>query len=115
MRRVRYRPAARADIRSILATSQRDFGVKAQRAYRATIQRAVRLICENPTRAGVSRDAALTAGAALFHLRHARERGRSPRAPRHMLVFVFDETSITLLRVLHDAMDIAAHVSGDGD
>lgn len=42
----------------------------------------------------------------LFHLRHARTRGASPKHPRHFIVFAYDDATLTILRVLHDSMDI---------
>jgi len=114
MRQLRYRPAARTDIRDILRASQRRFGVRAKRDYNALIDRALLLLRENPTRPGVVRPDRLVEGASLFHLRHARQRGHAPKAPRHLIVFVAHEEMISVVRVLHDAMDIEAQLGGEG-
>jgi len=114
MRRTLYRPAARADIRFILRSSQRRFGVRAQRDYSALIDRALALLCENPRRPGVA-PTDMVEGAFLFHLRHARQRGRAPKPPRHIIVFDYDDAALTVLRVLHDAMNIETHLRGDDE
>jgi hypothetical protein len=42
----------------------------------------------------------------IFHLRHARQRGAKPKHPRHFIVFTYDDTTLTILGILHDSMDI---------
>ena len=70
------------------------------------------MLCESPQSASVRQDEDL-AGILFFHLRHARSRGIAPKAPRHFIVFTYDDNTLTILRVLHDSMDVHAHFSGD--
>jgi len=49
----------------------------------------------------------------LYHLRHARLRGASPRQPRHIIAFVDDGVTLHVVRVLHEAMDIGAHLQDE--
>lgn len=115
MRRPRYRPAARADIRDLLKTSSRVFGPRARRDYKALIDRAVALLCEDAKRPGVQHREDLLGAPSLFHLRHARTRGHAPKQPRHFIVFTFDDASLTILRVLHDSMDVEQHMGEQAD
>ncbi len=112
MRTQRIAARARADIRNALQTSRRMFGARAKRDYKALIDRALILLCEKPDRAGVRRRDDLAGAACLFHLRHARARGASPKAPRHVIVFTYDTATLYVLRVLYDAMDLDLHLGG---
>lgn len=115
MRRLEHRPAARVDIRNALETSRRMFGARAKRGYKALIDRALILLCEKPDRAGVQRRDDLAGAPCLFHLRHARTRGASPKNPRHIIVFNYNDDAVEVLRVLYDAMDIVQHLGEPGE
>jgi plasmid stabilization system protein ParE len=112
MRRLARKPLARADIKAIRAYSRRAFGAGAQHKYGALMKRAFNLLCADPQRSGVKQHEDMP-GLHFFHLRHARTRGAGPKQPRHVLVFTFDDTTLTILRVLHDSMDIPQHVSNE--
>ena len=112
MRRLERKPGARADIKAIRAYSRRVFGVGAQHQYGALMKRAFQMLCADPQRTNVRQSEELP-GLHTFHLRHARTRGASPNQPRHIIVFTYDDTTLTILRVLHDAMDIDQHVHED--
>ena len=111
MRQVRTQTRARADIRALLNASRRRFGVRARQDYEALLDRALALLCESPDRAGVQRRESLPRAPFAFHLRHARQRGSTPKTPRHVVIFAYDDTTLYVLRVLHDAMDIATQLS----
>ena len=113
MRRLVVRPRALEDQRDLLIRSRREFGSAAQRAYEALIRRAMRSLCAEPTRAGVVTDDALPAGVCLFHIRHARQRRTAPARPRHFIVFTHDAATLTVIRILHDAMDVPARLNDD--
>jgi toxin ParE1/3/4 len=113
MRRHQLAANARAEIRNLLKTSSRIFGPRARRDYKALIDRAIRLLCGDPKRPGVQQREGLPDGVFLFHLRHARGRGASPKQPRHFIVFTYDDESLTILRVLHDSMDIEEKAGGE--
>lgn len=109
MRRLVIEPPARADIKKIRAYSRRVFGEGAQQKYGALMQRAFELLCADPQRAGVQLREDLPRAPYAFHLRHARTRGAAPKEPRHIIVFAYDDATLTVLRVLHDSMDAPAH------
>jgi plasmid stabilization system protein ParE len=110
MRRLARKPLARADIKTIRAYSRRAFGAGAQHKYGAPMKRAFNLLCADPQRPGVQQHEDIP-GVHFFHLRHARTRGVAPKAPRHIIVFTYDDTTLTILRVLHDSMDVPQHVN----
>lgn len=114
MRRLERKPQARADIKAIRAYSRRVFGAGAQHAYGALMKSAFQMLCAEPARNGVQRIEDMP-GLQLFHLRHARTRGTAPRQARHIIVFTYDDTTLTILRVLHDLMDVTQQVSNDDD
>ena len=113
MRRLVVRPKALEDQRRILVRSRRAFGARTHLAYEALIRRALRALCADPMRAGVVADDDLQAGVQLFHIRHMRTRGASPMRPRHIIAFTYDDTTLTVLRVLHEAMDVRARLDDD--
>jgi plasmid stabilization system protein ParE len=112
MRRLERKPGARADIKAIRAYSRRVFGVGAQQKYGVLMKRAFQMLCADPQRTNVQQSEDLP-GLHTFHLRHARTRGVSPKHARHIIVFSYDDTTLTILRVLHDSMDIGERVSDD--
>lgn len=113
MRKPQLKPEARADIGDLLKRSRRIFGPRAKHEYKLLIDRAVDLLCADPHRASVRHRVDLRATPYTFHLRHARTRGASPKQARHIIVFTYDDASLTILRVLHDSMDIAERVGDD--
>jgi plasmid stabilization system protein ParE len=115
MRRLIVKPAALAEARSALRVSRSNFGSNAARRYEALIRRAYNLLRKDPTRPGVQQRDGMSPGVLLFHLRHARARGASPKQPRHFIVFTYDEASLTILRVLHDSMDVEERSEDAGE
>ncbi|MGQ0532144.1 MAG: type II toxin-antitoxin system RelE/ParE family toxin [Caulobacteraceae bacterium] len=109
MKRLERKPQARADIKSIRAHSRRAFGVGAQHKYGALMKRAFEMLCADPQRTGVQQREDLP-GLNFFHLRHAHMRATPPKQPRHIIVFTCDDTTLTIVRVLHDSMDISERV-----
>lgn len=114
MRRLERKPGARADIKAIRAYSRRVFGVGAQHKYGALMKRAFQMLCADPQRTNVqqSEDAP---GLHIFHLRHARTRGAAPTQARHIIVFTYDDTTLTILRILHDSMDITQQITNENE
>lgn len=110
MRRLERKPGARADIKGIRAYSRRVFGVGAQLTYGALMKSAFQMLCADPARNGVQQIEDMP-GLHTFHLRHARTRGATPKHARHIIVFTYDDTTLTILRVLHDSMDITQRAS----
>lgn len=115
MRKLIFKPLALQEQRQTLQHSRKMFGSRAARAYEALIRRAYRALCADPKRAGVVVSDELQEGLALFHLRHTRTRGAAPKQARHFIVFTYDETTLTILRILHDSMDITQRITNETD
>lgn len=115
MRHVLYTPLARQDIAGILIWSEERFGQTIQARYARLLDTALQDIAADPERLGSRARPDVRAGIRTYHLLSSRERGRGPggiiRRPRHFLVYrLIGETHLELLRVLHDAMDLARHL-----
>jgi plasmid stabilization system protein ParE len=115
MRKARLKPEARADIRDLLKRSRRIFGPRAKHEYKLLIDRAVDLLCTDPHRASVQHRVDLRATPYTFHVRHARTRGAAPKQARHIIIFTYDDATLTILRVLHDSMDISERVGDEAN
>lgn len=95
---------ARDDIRAILRHTAEAFGEAQRGIYRAKIRAAVARLGEGPTVPG---SAALRLGApGLWRL-------KLQRPARHFLIYRTAGSRILVLRLLHDAMDIAQHLPPD--
>jgi toxin ParE1/3/4 len=94
------KPAA-ADLRTIAAYTERKWGRRKKQIYLGTILAAFRRIRDDPF-AGRPYD-------------HPRRRFFRIRVGRHVVYYVFDDTAIEIVRVLHDAMDAPSRLNGDRD
>lgn len=102
---------ARRDLLDILAHSRMRFGLATGRRYRQLLEQAFVDLSDDPGRAGVSGRPGLPPDLRFYHLRHSR--GRIPERvvrPRHLVVFRVSRKQVVVLRVLHDAMDLAARL-----
>lgn len=111
MRALDVAPRAAAELTAILAYSEASFGPAAADRYRDLINAAVEDIRDDPERLGARRFGERW----LYHLRHGRSRLFGPAIgnPRHILMYRFTDQRVTLLRVLHDAMDLPARLTDD--
>jgi hypothetical protein len=115
MRRHQLTATARAEIRNLLKTSNRNsvsaHGVTTRRSSTALS------LCF----AMIPNDRAFTAGKIWPTPRFSSTsvmrapRGMSPKQPRHFIVFTYDDESLTILRVLHDSMDIEERGGGEAE
>jgi toxin ParE1/3/4 len=99
------------DLDAIIAWTQEHFGEIQTRRYAATIDAALRALGEGPAAAGATERDDIAKGLLTLHV------ARNGRKGRHVLVLRLvaeqEELSIDVLRILHDAMDLTRHVSGD--
>ncbi len=106
---------AKLDIDDILAQSEGLFGSRAAALYRRLIDHALNNLAGDPSRNGVSREPGLPEAVNFYPLRVANyglARDERVSRPRHVLAFRYDAEAVVLLRVLHDRMDAASHLSG---
>ena len=112
MARYRLTHAAQADIVSILAWSQDQFGEQARKRYEALIITAIRDAAARSDDVGRRLRPELGDGVFSWHL--ARSRTRSPggnvHRPRHFLICRLDADVLVVGRVLHDAMELRRHL-----
>jgi toxin ParE1/3/4 len=106
-------PQARKDVSELLRWSEAQFGQEAKGRYRRLVQQAYADLRADPDRAGVQSRPDLADSVCFFHVRHSLT--RRPQAdrvatPRHFIVFRRNGNVLEVLRVLHDAMDIARHL-----
>jgi toxin ParE1/3/4 len=107
---------AEQDIEDILAHSEAEFGESARLRYEALLDAALRALLANPKGPGVRSREELGPGICSYHLRFARDRVRRGRVrtPRHFLIFkVVASVTLQVGRILHDAMELAAHLPPD--
>ena len=115
MYRLRLSVLAERDIEDILAHSQSNFGERARLRYEALLEAGLQQIATDPKRPAVRAREDLGPGVLTYHLYYAREHARTDhgtvKRPRHLLLFrISDPTLIDVGRVLHDAMELSAHL-----
>jgi toxin ParE1/3/4 len=116
MRRIRLTLPARRDIADLLDWSAEHFGPSGRRRYEALVETALRDIAADPARTGSREETQLGPGLRIYHLRLSRDRAKAKfgvvRSPRHILLYRSQpkENVVTVLRVLHDAMDLVRHI-----
>jgi len=114
----RLSAAAEADIVSVLAWSESQFGDRARRRYERLLATALRTIGADPECVESVPRPELGQGIRSYHLLHSRERARTDegivRRPRHFLLYrAINPDVVGIGRVLHDAMDLMQNVPPD--
>jgi toxin ParE1/3/4 len=100
---LRVAAPARDDLRGVLEWSETVFGEEARARYEELITRAISMLLADPLSPGVHARLELLTHAHFFHLKSVAQ--RTVRQPRHVLYFTFDESTLVLLRVLHERQD----------
>lgn len=100
---------ARRDFASIVAWSADRFGDVQARRYADLVSSTIARLGDGPTVAGARPRPEIAAGLLTLHV------GRTGRRARHLVPLRGDPSarSVDVLRILHDAMDLARHVDGD--
>ena len=102
------------DVAAIQDWTSAKFGELTGLRYDTLMETALADLLAEPTRLGVRHHPAMPQGVLVYHLRFSRRKPSRAgvEKPRHFFVFRVDEDTLTLtlLRVLHDSMDLAAHV-----
>lgn len=99
-------PSADRDVISILRWTNQTFGTRQRQIYETTLLSALHALREDPNIIGVKKRDDLALGVYTLHI------ARNGRKGRHFIVFRVNEAkhSIEVLRLLHDSMDLEAHV-----
>ena len=106
--------AAQTDLDDILEWTTRAFGAAGRKRYEALIQIALTDLLADPERVGVRQRDDIGEGICTYHLSTSRKRTRTAAQvgkPRHLVLFRVKGSVIQILRLLHDSMDFARHVS----
>ncbi|MFN5350098.1 MAG: type II toxin-antitoxin system RelE/ParE family toxin [Polaromonas sp.] len=100
------------DVAAIQDWTSTKFGELTSLRYDRLMEAALADLLAEPTRLGVRHHPAMPQGVFVYHLRFSRRKPTREvvAKPRHFFVFRVDEDILTVLRVLHDSMDLAAHV-----
>jgi plasmid stabilization system protein ParE len=92
----------------ILAHSRKRFGLEAADRYEALVLRAFLILRDDPAGVLVR---TTSPGIFSFHLRHVPQSAPKPvRRPRHLLVFRHRGDRVAVVRILHESMDLDAHL-----
>ncbi|WP_304164108.1 type II toxin-antitoxin system RelE/ParE family toxin [Phenylobacterium aquaticum] len=114
MRRLIISLEGQVDISGILAHSAEAFGLNARSRYRTLLDVALRDLINDPNLVGSQVRAELGAGVRVYSLRNSRQRARvsggTVSEPRHVIVYEYDEAQVRVMRILHEAMDLARHI-----
>ena len=103
--RIRLGAAAEVDFANILKWTTENFGVRPSRVYRDTLVQAIGELADGPNVAGSrARDEIMTGLRTL----HVARRGR--RGSHFLMYRAAPNSTIEIVRILHDRMDLPRHV-----
>ena len=106
--------AAQTDLDDILEWTTHAFGAAGRKRYEALIQAALNDLLCDPGRIGVRQRNDIGTGICAYHLSNSRKRAKTALQvgkPRHLVFFQVKGYVVQILRLLHDSMDFARHVS----
>lgn len=113
MARYRLSGPAKADIASILRTSETQHGSDARVRYRGLLAAAMRRIAADPKGPASMDRSELLAGLRSLHIRHSRNESRETPVgdPVHVIFYRAAEPGLVeIVRVLHDRMEPSRHM-----
>jgi len=108
--RVRLTQQAERDLLNILRWTAERFGTLQAENYAETLMSAIEALSDGPDIPGTKDRDELAPGVRLLHV------ARYGRKGRHFVVFrSAEEQIIEVLRLLHDSMELAIHMSAAND
>lgn len=116
MARYRLSGPAKADISSILRTSETQHGRDARIRYRGLLTAAMRRVAADPQGQSTKDRGELLAGLRSLHIRHGRAESREAPVGDPVHVIFYREAGpslVDIVRVLHDRMEPNRHVDVD--
>jgi toxin ParE1/3/4 len=106
--KVRLTASAERDFSDIVAWTAGKFGADQARRYAGTLVEALEALTEGPSLPGIRKRDEIRQGLMSLHI------ARGDRKGRHFLIFRAngdtDDSTIEVLRILHDAMDIEGNL-----
>ena len=108
----KFTALALQDVAAIQDWTSAKFGELASLRYDSLMEAALGDLPAEPTRLGVRHHPAMPQGVFVYHLRFSRKKPTRAGVenPWNFFVFRVDADVLTVLRVLHDSMDLAAHL-----
>jgi toxin ParE1/3/4 len=116
--RVRLGAAAELDFANILKWTAENFGPRQSRVYRDTLVQAIGELADGPDAAGSKARDDIMAGLRTLHIarRSRRDIARRSRRGSHFLMYrAAPNSTIEIVRILHDRMDLQRHVPSAPD
>ncbi|GHE80060.1 hypothetical protein GCM10019059_43070 [Camelimonas fluminis] len=113
MARYRLSDPAKADITTVLRTSETRHGAGTRIRYRALLTAALRRIASDPLGLSTTDRSELSAGLRSMHIRHSRSDSREAPVgdPVHVIFYRAREPDLVeIVRVLHERMEPGRHV-----
>jgi toxin ParE1/3/4 len=108
--RVRLGAAAEVDFANIIKWTTENFGARQSRVYRDTLVQAIGELANGPDAAGSRARDDIMAGLRTFHI------ARRGRCGSHFLMYrAAPDSTIEIVRILHDRMDLQRHVPSAPD
>ncbi len=103
--KIRLGAAAENDFVNILRTTLDRFGPTQVEIYRSILVDALEQLSDGPELPGSAARDDILPGLRSLHVARRGRRGR------HFIIYrAADETTIEIIRILHDRMDLAAHI-----
>ena len=103
--RVRLGAAAELDFANIVKWTTENFGARQSRVYQKTLVQAIGEFAEGPDVAGCEARDEIMPGLRTVHV------ARHGRRVSHFLMYrVVPKTTIEIVRILHDRMDLQRHL-----
>lgn len=106
--RVRLGATAEVDFANILKWTTENFGARQARVYRDLLVQAIGELANGPEIAGSKARDEIAQGLRTLHVAR---RGR--RASHFLMYRVVPESTIEIVRILHDRMDFRRHIPTD--
>jgi toxin ParE1/3/4 len=108
--RIRLSAAAEVDFANIVKWTTENFGPKQSRVYRDTLVQAIGELANRPDVAGSRARDEIMAGLRTLHVTRRGRRGS------HFLMYrVASDSTIEIVRILHDGMDLQRHIPSAPD
>jgi toxin ParE1/3/4 len=101
------------DSSRIQVWTQERFGEITSMRYDELLESAHADLLADPARLGVIQHVELPKGVFAYHLRFSRIKNKrgAIEKPRHFILFRVNDSVLTVLRVLHDSMDLPAQLN----
>jgi toxin ParE1/3/4 len=108
--RIRLGAAAEVDFANILKWTTENFGARQSRVYRETLVGAISELADGPDVAGSKARDEIMPGIRTLHVARRGRRGR------HFLMYrTAARSTIEIMRILHDGMDLERHIPPAAD